>query len=260
MCGSTNYDVIGSTRNMDYSSLETFLRSNYKNLSLDFTRHLKNFSYEMRECADCEFVWLNGDDNHQNSTFQDSDLEFKTYHEYLLTRSWRSVVYKKIFLYPRISQYLRGRVLDVGCGIGDFLKQFPNAIGADINPYNVKYCQSLGLDCAVLDSNHFQYADGYFDAVTLDNVLEHLQNPNLLLTNINRILSSNGHLIIGVPGLKGYAQDSDHKVYYDEHSLDALLTDFGFEVIKHFYTPFKSQFLNKKMSQYCLYGVFRKCG
>ena len=65
-------------------------------------------------------------------------------------------------------------------------------------------------------------------------------------------------VLIGVPGEKGYAYDSDHKQFYNEERLIKCLIDAGFFVDKVFYTPFKFEWFDKNISQYCLYGVLIK--
>ena len=61
------------------------------------------------------------------------------YHKYLLTRSLLGKIYRDYYLYPRINKYTKGKILDVGCGMGDFLSFNKNAIGTDINKYNIDY-------------------------------------------------------------------------------------------------------------------------
>lgn len=186
------------------------------------------------------------------------DESFKNYHNYLLQRSWKSLVYRKIFLYPRIKRHLKGRLLDVGCGIGDFLSCWKESIGLDVNPYNVEYCNNNGLKAVLLQSEHYPFEAQTFDSIVLDNVLEHIAQPDSMMNEISRILSLSGTFIIGVPGIRGYAADDDHKIYYDEISLNSLLQKHGFSNICYFHTPFRSTYLNKKISLYGVYGVFRR--
>ena len=68
------------------------------------------------------------------------------YFEYLNQRSSLGLIYRKNFLYPRLAREMQGKVLDVGCGIGDFLEFYKNAKGTDINIKNVEYCSKIGLE------------------------------------------------------------------------------------------------------------------
>lgn len=181
------------------------------------------------------------------------------YFTYLIKRSWRALIYRKFILYPFIKHKLKGNVLDLGCGIGDFLVACKRAVGADINPDNIKYCKSQQLIAVLLSDNQYPFINNSFDSVLLDNVIEHIANPTEMLNEISRILKYGGQLMIGVPGVKGYASDDDHKVFYTEESLKMVCLDHGFKFVHSYYMPLcKSDWLSQNMSQYCLYSLFTK--
>jgi len=182
------------------------------------------------------------------------------YFNYLKSRSKLANFYRKNLLYPALSRQFSGTVLDVGCGIGDFLTFRPNTVGVDINPYNVEYCLKLGLEAKNIDNGRYPYSPHFFDGVILDNVLEHLSDPAPTLREINRVLKYGGVFIVGVPGRKGYTMDDDHKHFYEEPQLKQLLSNFGFNNKRFIYGPMfvKSTVLSKSLSQYCIYGVFEK--
>jgi SAM-dependent methyltransferase len=182
-----------------------------------------------------------------------------SYHQYLLKKSWKGDLYRKYMLYPAIRDNLKGKALDVGCGIGNFLAFRPNTVGIDINHYNVKYCHQRGFKEAYLvGEDTWPFLEESFDSAILDNVLEHLSDPLPLLSQISRVLKKKGILVIGVPAPAGFAYDSDHKVFYTEEKLRLLLEKIGFERINSFHKPIKSIFLEQKMRQYCYFGVFEK--
>jgi ubiquinone/menaquinone biosynthesis C-methylase UbiE len=186
--------------------------------------------------------------------------EEKKYFEYLTTRSKLSEWFRLNISYPYVSQYFKGKVLDVGCGIGDYLRYNKNAIGAEINQYNVDYCKSIGCSAFLIKDGILPFNDNSFDGVILDNVLEHLTDPQSVLNEISRVLNTGGILVIGVPGIKGYTMDDDHKVFYNEENMKTLMERMGYSFIKNLYTPtfIKSTFLSKMLSQYALNGVYKK--
>jgi SAM-dependent methyltransferase len=183
-----------------------------------------------------------------------TDLE--KYHEYLMGRSSLGLIYRFRYLYPRIDRNLTGRVLDVGCGIGDFLKFKTGAVGVDINPANVEYCLRRGLDARLMTNGSLPFLERSFDCIVLDNVIEHILDPTSLLTEIERVLRDRGKLVVGVPGRRGFNQDADHKVYYEKEELSELLTPHGFFLVSSFYVPFESKILSAALAQYCLYATF----
>jgi SAM-dependent methyltransferase len=159
-------------------------------------------------------------------------------------------------LYPKIYRFLTGKILDIGCGVGDFLKLYKNVIGVDINQDCVNYCINNGLCVQLMPIDLLPFNDNTFNSIVLDNVLEHIENPSNLISEITRVLTPNGILVIGVPCEKGYKYDSDHKVFYDLNALINLFSkNFIFE--HHFYTPPFSFLFKNNFRQVALYAVFK---
>lgn len=184
--------------------------------------------------------------------------EFENYHEYLKNKSLLGDIYRSIFLYPRLASELSGKTLDIGCGTGEFARYRTNTDGADINPFNVEWLAKQNIRSYLISDNKLPIPSDTYDSAIMDNVLEHIDKPEGILEEANRILKDQGTLLIGVPGIKGFHGEVDHKIFYDEALLTSVVEKKGFKKVKAFYTPFKSRFLNEKMRQYCLYGVFRK--
>jgi len=180
-----------------------------------------------------------------------------SYLDYLKTRSRLGLWYRKYWLYPRLANLVEGDALDIGCGIGDFIKFRANTIGVDIDPEIVDWCISNGLNVSLMKQDTLDFPDDRFDSILLDNVLEHLDNPEKLLAEIRRVLMPGGRFLIGVPGIKGYESDPDHKIYYHQELLISTLEHAGFSSEKIFHTPITIPSLSKFMKQYCIYGVFR---
>jgi len=183
----------------------------------------------------------------------------RNYHDYLLGRSRLGFLYRKWLLFPVMCRYITGKVLDFGCGIGDFLQYRPATVGVDINEKNIAYCQSHGLSAKLIVDGRIPFKDNFFDLVVMDNVLEHIPAADVdaTLNEVVRVLQSEGTVVVGVPGIKGYHSDNDHKVFYDQDDLVALFERHGFVIVKNFYMPLPWFFLERYLSQYCLYAVFR---
>lgn len=180
------------------------------------------------------------------------------YSGYLKKRSWLGKFYRNKILYPKIAANLDGKVIDIGCGIGDFLNFKKDAIGLDINQQNIDICIGRGLVARLMNVDVLPLADNEVDVVMLDNVLEHMLEPSLLIKEIYRVLNDSGILIIGVPGLAGYKYDIDHKKFYDEHELKLLANENSFEIVKFIYLPlWRSSYLSKYLRQYCVYSIWK---
>lgn len=190
--------------------------------------------------------------------------DFENYFKHLNQISLSGRIYKRYFLSWIIYYQARkfGRELaEIGCGTGNgILGAFPDKVyGLDINPLAVEYCQSIGLRTGLVEEDGvFPVEDEAFGSCVLDNVLEHIENPQFILSECARVTRKNGGLIIVVPGVNGYACDNDHKKFYDEAELEKLSVDW--QLTKLFSIPFifKSSLLSKMIPQYCLIAVYKK--
>jgi SAM-dependent methyltransferase len=98
-----------------------------------------------------------------------------------------------------------GRVLDVGCGTGDFLAGMRMFHGADVRglePSGAAAARArawyrLEVDEFYLDEA--EYAPASFDAVTLWDVLEHLPGPLDALRRVRGWLRPGGIVVLGLP-------------------------------------------------------------
>ena len=122
----------------------------------------------------------------------------------------------------------------------------------------VEWCRSQGYFAEIMEVDKLPYGNGSYDSVIMDNVLEHIENPELILTEVYRVLVNEGIFLVGVPGSLGYTRDIDHKVFYSKDKLVNTLNKFGFIEKKIFAMPLNLKWLDKRLSQYCLYGVFCK--
>ncbi len=95
-----------------------------------------------------------------------------------------------------------GRLLDVGCGTGDFLvwmgrRKGWQVIGVERNPAVARMARRrYGLPVINADLQAAGLAGGSFDVVTLWTVLEHLPDPQQALVESARLLRQGGLLIV----------------------------------------------------------------
>jgi len=99
----------------------------------------------------------------------------------------------------------KGKVLDIGCGTGDFLAEAHLAhwktFGIEPNEKAAFLSKSKGL-CLAKTTADFE--DHFFDVVTMWHVLEHIPNLEEQLSELKRIIKPTGTIIVAVPNFKSF--------------------------------------------------------
>jgi SAM-dependent methyltransferase len=144
----------------------------------------------------------------------------------------------------------RRRLLDIGSGPGFFLKTAKargwKALGIEPSRQAAKHARSLGLEVA----EGFFNAEtapglGRFDAIQLNNVLEHVPDPAAILIQARELLEPNGVLCVNVPNdysplqiaaraattkTEWWVSPKHHLNYFDFESLAGLLERLDFTI------------------------------
>lgn len=98
----------------------------------------------------------------------------------------------------------KGKVLDLGCGDGDYAKRLKglgfDVIAGDIDIARFNYKNEIEFKhCDI--TKEMPFPDKTFDYVLLMEVIEHLRNPYIVLPEINRIIKEGGYLIASTPNI-----------------------------------------------------------
>lgn len=95
------------------------------------------------------------------------------------------------------------RLLDIGCGAGHFIelaqKMNWKAQGCDFDPTVVNICKEKNLDVRLGGLEAFVDSKGEFNALTLNQVLEHVIEPKTLIESCYSYLKTNGLIWIALP-------------------------------------------------------------
>lgn len=96
-----------------------------------------------------------------------------------------------------------GRVLDVGCGNGDFLQSLKRrgweVHGVEYSAEAAELARAKGIAVYRGELTGAAFPESFFDVVTLWHVTEHLPHPLTELAEVRRILRDDGLLVLEVP-------------------------------------------------------------
>ena len=132
------------------------------------------------------------------------------------------------------------RVLEVGCGWGEFAARVQEELGAtvvavDISPRMVELARERGVDARVGDVQELPFADGEFDCATAMHILYHAADVDRALAELRRVLRPGGRLVATTNGkrhleelwlLVGRDKSKEDRHFFSEDGEELLLRHF----------------------------------
>jgi 2-polyprenyl-3-methyl-5-hydroxy-6-metoxy-1,4-benzoquinol methylase len=148
-----------------------------------------------------------------------------------------------------------GSLLDVGCGLGDFVTIAKNngwdVTATELSKYAADYVlKAAGIDVIHGEISNVDFGFKKFNVITMWRVLEHMDDPLKALKIVHHLLKEDGLLVVEVPNayylvqlLKNYLKTRNffssfildgspepHLVHFSVESLKKLLADTGFRI------------------------------
>jgi len=98
------------------------------------------------------------------------------------------------------------RLLEIGSGMGHLIGSLEadfETVALDVNHWALTQSREVALqtDLNVGSAERLPFADASFSVVIIKHVVEHLRDPELAISELGRILSPNGILILATPNL-----------------------------------------------------------
>ncbi len=219
-------------------------------------RHMvdPNSRFTVFRCQDCQAVFL-GDaiineeyySKYYPENYYDSGSEgvFLNLVMSLFVRMILSFKESEILRCARPQNPDKLKILDIGCGSGDFLAHISqdkfDKYGLEVNPQGYEKCSKKNLKVFNKELKDCDFEAGYFDVITMWHVLEHLDKPGEFLTHTRKILKDDGLFVIATPNTNSlgfrcgqrnwfHLDSPRHLILYNRISLGFLLENEGFKV------------------------------
>lgn len=139
------------------------------------------------------------------------------------------------------------RILDLGCGSSPLLNSYHcEGVGIDSNEEKIRFMRSRAPESIRYEVGDIRkvQAGKEFDLVIISEVLEHLSNPEELLSRVSSVLAKDGKLVIATPDysklLWRIAEEftpykEEHRFRFTRESLEKICFGYGLKPIKHKY-------------------------
>lgn len=119
-------------------------------------------------------------------------------------------------------------IIELGCGLSPmltFADKFTTKIGVDFSQETIKQASEIYKNVLYVLSDvlYTPFANETFDVVVSGEVIEHLEHPQLLINEMERICKKGGIMILSTPHLE--FEDPEHLWEFDEEDFKEI----GFE-------------------------------
>lgn len=226
-----------------------------QNVFLKFKKESIGASADLRACKECGLAFLAQEKEaiEEEDRYWDTTKQESVYLDEKVETSTEEDFQKKINLIATFAS--GGRLLDVGCGTGQFLNLARSkgweVCGLDISPQAARIAkEKYGIRVFTGRPEAFDLQGASFDCVTMWDVIEHFKDPALPLAAMKRLLGDDGVLVIRTPdesafirtlarglasfGIKTflkYVYYTPHYFYFTEKTLRKLLAKSGLRIV-----------------------------
>ncbi len=149
-------------------------------------------------------------------------------------------------------------ILDIGCGVGDFLfyakQKGCSVMGIEPDEKARKIAEKK-LETKILSPNDLEnLPDNSFDIITMWHVLEHVADLKTEIYHIERILKKDGKLILALPNYKSF----DAEYYKDKwaaYDIPRHLMHFSQESIRNIFNTTKLKLIDTERLKWDSYYI-----
>lgn len=214
----------------------------------------RKYGYEHRECAACATLFV--------SPRPTDDALIAYYSDYEAPKFWTRILIetnaqRKVLQHaPRVAWLAEvakrqgaplGTLVDLGAGNGNFARAVADAnlyrsvLALDVSEDCVTACKAQGLEARL--GTLADLPDGSVDAVTFNDLIEHVFDPLALLTDCVRALAPGGLVMLATPSGTGFdfrmarehtvnITPPEHIQYFNPSSIQTLMRRAGLEPLE----------------------------
>ena len=137
------------------------------------------------------------------------------------------------------SQSTKGRILDIGAGVGDFLSVAKNDGWQTIGIEPSEKAKAIAINKGVsFVENLSELESNSFDVITMWHVLEHVPDLENQIKELKRLIKPSGTVIIAVPNFKSY-DASHYGIFWAAYDIPIHLWHFSKTAIQKLFAKEK---------------------
>ena len=233
-------NLCNSKMNFSGKIFSSDIISSWRTIGISVDRLFDSEILEKVECENCSLSYYlpfsSGDDQ-----FYGDLTRLSWYYEH---SGKTEFVFSRKYIKPGM------KVLDVGCGIGEFSSYLGSEVdylGVEFSTKSVEKAKAMGRNVDILDITKCdQNLHNMFDVVVCFQVLEHISEINPFLESLKSLCKPGGKIIIAVPNNDGFIANAvnnilnfppHHLLFWNKKALTYISQKCHLHVVEYFEEP-----------------------
>jgi SAM-dependent methyltransferase len=137
-------------------------------------------------------------------------------------------------------------VLDIGCGTSPIIQQYENAMGIDLNYQKLAFMKVKfpKLQFFHMSADSLQLPNNDIDTTLCIEVIEHMKNPEKVISEMSRVTKVGGTVVIATPDYNRWwwyiaelftSYRVDHITKFTRRKLETMCSKFDLRPVRHKY-------------------------
>ena len=267
-CPSCNFNNCKQLLKLNWDNKILFSFFEYRNYPKNY---IKEAAYVLMECDRCGLIYqrYSPNDKLSNEIYNNwivkrrtANIKDYSFNPFSVQNTIRNISEIHQLINFSLKKPSQLKVLDFGMGWGGWCKAAQlmglEAYGTEINKKQIEYFKTQGLK--VIDWK--EIPDYNFDIININQVLEHVPNPSLIISHVKKGLTFDGIIKIGVPDAQNIKsnlkKDFQSQWFYakgESYSLNPVeplqhLNAFNYKALKYIMSQHGFQHLEQPVGNY----------